>query len=93
MDASTRQRAAKPRSTAPPNMPPRRRISEEFEHLSDVVLLTQRQFSELTGYGLATIEYWRKQGRGPKFVSINGRPRVTVAAIKTWLAELPLADE
>ena len=75
------------------NRPASYRIIDDFEHLSGAVLLDDRQVAELTGYQVTTVKSWRQHGRGPRYLNINGRARVSVAAVREWLAGLPYASE
>jgi len=47
--------------------------------------LTIKQLAALTGFAPLTVKAWRKRNRGPKAITVNGRPRYRVADIKEWL--------
>ncbi len=66
-----------------------KRIWEEFDTLASAVMLIQLQLAELLGYSGASVGSWRRNGLGPKFISVNGRPRTTVGHVREWLAGLP----
>ena len=50
------------------------------------MLLTQKQLSEhLGGVSIRTLERWRVQGQGPKFVKVGRSVRYDIDDVKAWL--------
>ena len=68
-----------------------RPVINDFDDLADSVLLDDRQLGEFLSYSVETIKVWRQRGIGPQYVSVYGRPRVSVGAVRKWLSELPIA--
>ncbi|MBB3997147.1 helix-turn-helix transcriptional regulator [Aureimonas pseudogalii] len=58
----------------------------DISTLPDEALLSRRQLAGLTGYTEQALRKWTKQGRGPKTVYLEGRPRTTVKAYREWVA-------
>ena len=77
--------------TAPETRAPTGHIITDFELLADAALLDDKQLGELIGRKRSTIKKWRSLGfmRGPEFITIHGRPPVSVGAVRAWLAGLP----
>lgn len=48
-------------------------------------LLTRRQLSEVTGFGVQTFKNWAAHGRGPKIVRVENRPRHRVRDVRQWM--------
>ncbi len=48
-------------------------------------LLTRRQLSQIAGFSLQTLKQWPAQGRGPRVVTVKGRPHCRVADIREWM--------
>ncbi len=46
--------------------------------------LTQKQLSELLGVSERTLERWRVEGQGPKFVRAGRRPLYRFSDVDTW---------
>ena len=53
--------------------------------LPDDALLTSRQVEVLSGYTDQALKKWRREGRGPRFVTVEGRPRYPVGTTRAWL--------
>ena len=69
-------------------------ILRDFKSLPDEALLDDKQIAALVGFKRETVKGWRARGcGGPEFVYLNGRARASVAAIRKWLAGLPLASK
>ncbi len=49
--------------------------------LSEVRLLSTKQISELFGVSVVTLEQWRLQGKGPKFIKVGRCVRYRMADI------------
>lgn len=50
------------------------------------VYASPKQLEELTGISYATWESWRRQGRGPRWISISKRKVLyELASVKAWL--------
>lgn len=49
--------------------------------LSEVRLLNTKQISELFGVSVVTLEQWRLQGKGPKFIKVGRCVRYRMADI------------
>ena len=45
------------------------------------------QLAGVTGFPVQTFKNWAAGGRGPKIVTVEGRPRHRVADVRAWLAE------
>lgn len=58
----------------------------DLETLPDNALLTDKQKSLHSGFSVEAFKKWRREGRGPETIYIEGRPRSTVAAYRAWLA-------
>jgi predicted DNA-binding transcriptional regulator AlpA len=56
-----------------------------FDRLSDDALLDDAQLGQLAGRAAMTIKRWRREGKTPPCVSLNGAPRFRVGDIKPWL--------
>ena len=56
-----------------------------FYCLSDDVLLDDAQVGLLAGRAPATVKRWRRQGRAPPCVRLNGAPRYRVGDVRPWL--------
>lgn len=65
---------------------PRSRPLPNIDQLPDSALLTRRNLVELTGFCNGAFKKWARQGRGPRIVYIEGKPRTTVADFRTWIA-------
>jgi predicted DNA-binding transcriptional regulator AlpA len=48
-------------------------------------VLDDAQVSTLTGFSIPTIKRWRKAGKIPGVMSLNGRPRYRAADIRAWV--------
>jgi predicted site-specific integrase-resolvase len=48
-------------------------------------LLTRRQLAQVAGFAVQTLKAWPKQGRGPRVVMVEGRPRYRVADVREWM--------
>ena len=46
--------------------------------------LIQKQLSELLGVSERTLERWRVEGRGPKFVRAGRRPLYRLSDVDAW---------
>lgn len=63
-----------------------------FDRIPDIsrlpgdALLTDKQKALHSGFSIEAFKKWRREGRGPETVYIEGRPRSTVAAYRAWLA-------
>jgi hypothetical protein len=56
-----------------------------FDRLSDDALLDDAQLGQLAGRAATTIKRWRREGKTPPCVSLNGAPRFRVADVRPWL--------
>ncbi|MBJ6725408.1 helix-turn-helix transcriptional regulator [Geomesophilobacter sediminis] len=54
----------------------------------DVVLLKQKAVEEITGLSASTLEQWRLQGKGPKFVKLGRSVRYPAADLNEFIAGL-----
>jgi hypothetical protein len=57
----------------------------DLSKLPDGALLVSRQVAALAGYTEPALKKWRREGRGPQFLLVEGRPRYRVADVRTWL--------
>ncbi|MBB3938165.1 hypothetical protein [Aureimonas phyllosphaerae] len=66
----------------------RKRVARvpDLSDLPDNALLTDKQKSLHSGFSVEAFKKWRREGRGPETIYIEGRPRSTVAAYRAWLA-------
>jgi excisionase family DNA binding protein len=46
--------------------------------------LTQQRLAELLGVSERTLERWRVEGHGPKFVRVGRRPLYRIADVDEW---------
>jgi hypothetical protein len=60
-----------------------------FGELSDDSLLDDFQLGQLAGRSSATIKRWRREGKTPPVVMLNGRPRHRVGNARPWLRGCP----
>lgn len=74
-------------TTTPRNqLPPAARLIEMSGSLG-ALYVSPRQLVELTGIGYTTWEAWRRQGRGPRWISVSKRKVLyELASVQTWLA-------
>jgi hypothetical protein len=56
-----------------------------FDRLSDDVLIDDSQFAAVANVAPSTIKRWRREGKTPPVVLINGRPRHRVGNARLWL--------
>jgi hypothetical protein len=56
-----------------------------FDKLSDDVLLDDIQVGLLADRSPATIKRWRREGRMPPAVMLNGLPRHRAGNVRPWL--------
>lgn len=56
-----------------------------FDVLSDAVLLDDHQVAVLAGRSTPTIKRWRREGKTPPIIHLNGLPRYRVGDIREWL--------
>jgi hypothetical protein len=56
-----------------------------FDRLSDDALLDDLQLGALAGRSAATIKRWRRLGKTPPVVLLNGLPRIRVGDARPWL--------
>ena len=49
-------------------------------------ILTPKETAALTGYAPVTLRKWHRQGRGPRCLRIEGRPRYRAADVRAWVA-------
>ena len=61
------------------------RPAPDIAALPDDALLTRRQLSQIAGFSLQTLKQWPAQGRGPRVVTVEGRPRYRVADVREWM--------
>jgi hypothetical protein len=79
--------AAPKRRGRPPgaSTKPRVDILLIFDQLSDSVLLDDSQTALLAGRSVPTIKRWRRQGKTPPVVMLNGLPRYRAGDVRAWL--------
>lgn len=68
--------------------PPRRHVATlppDLAALPSDALLTRRQLSQIAGFALQTLKQWALKGRGPRIVTVEGRPRYRVADVREWM--------
>jgi len=56
-----------------------------FDRLSDDALLDDLQLGALAGRSAATIKRWRRLGKTPPVVMLNGLPRIRAGDARLWL--------
>lgn len=67
---------------------PRKRRWDRVPDLSgapDELLLAPSEVSALSGIAEITLYVWRKQGRGPAWLVIEGMPRLKLGEYRRWL--------
>lgn len=57
----------------------------DLSALPDDALLTRRQLSILTGFAIPTLKLWAREGRGPRIVVVENRPRHRAADARDWI--------
>ncbi|HEY5798307.1 MAG TPA: hypothetical protein VIU82_25175 [Bosea sp. (in: a-proteobacteria)] len=60
-----------------------------LENAPDDLLLSPREAAALSGIAEVTFYVWRKQNRGPKWLLIEGMPRLRLGEYREWLAAQP----
>jgi predicted DNA-binding transcriptional regulator AlpA len=70
---------------------PRDDIRFIFDRLSDDALIDDLQTSLLAGRSVPTIKRWRRDGKTPPIVMLNGFPRYRAGDIRAWLRGAPAA--
>jgi hypothetical protein len=56
-----------------------------FDRLSDDVLIDDGQFAAVADVAPSTIKRWRREGKTPPVVMLNGRPRHRGGDARPWL--------
>jgi predicted DNA-binding transcriptional regulator AlpA len=74
-----------PMRRANPRIKFRDDIRVVFAELSDDVLLDDHQVAMLAGRSTPTIKRWRRDGKTPPTVMLNGLPRYRAGDIRAWL--------
>jgi predicted DNA-binding transcriptional regulator AlpA len=62
------------------------RLLEDAAKLDPDVLISTEQLSNLWGIAACTLEGWRRDGCGPKFVRLGSLTRYRKADLESWLA-------
>lgn len=62
-----------------------KRSIPDIDDLPPNALLTRKQMSGLSNYTEQSLKKWAREGRGPAFVMIEGRPRYPVDKARAWL--------
>jgi hypothetical protein len=62
-----------------------RDLVPDISKLPDDALLSDRQNSAITGFTVDAFKKWRREGRGPATIYVEGRPRTTVKAFREWI--------
>ena len=60
-------------------------IRSTFSELADDVLLSEREASDVAGYGPLTFKRWRRDKKGPPWLRLNGGVRYKVQALREWI--------
>lgn len=50
--------------------------------------LNSQQLADMLGVGLTTVEGWRRRGKGPPYVPVEGSIRYLKADIEAWIERL-----
>lgn len=53
--------------------------------LPDDALLTDAHVSALTTFSVTTLKLWRRNKRGPRFVTVEGYPRCRAGDLRAWI--------
>jgi hypothetical protein len=56
-----------------------------IDTLSDDALLDDTQVASLAGVSRSTYKRWRREGKGPAVINLNGLPRSRVGDLRLWL--------
>ena len=56
-----------------------------FDKLSNDVLIDDGQFADVADVAPSTVKRWRREGKTPPVVMLNGRPRHRVGNVRPWL--------
>jgi hypothetical protein len=59
-----------------------------FDRLSDDALLDDSQMAIMGNFAPSTFKRWRREGKTPPVVMVNGRPRCRVGDARPWLRAL-----
>lgn len=68
----------KQRTHVPPPIP-------DLDALPPTAACTTEQVAALSGYAPITLQLWRRQNRGPRVTTIQGRPRYLVRDLREWM--------
>lgn len=60
-----------------------------FDKLGEDALLDDGQIAIMANVAPSTIKRWRREGKTPPVVLLNGRPRHRVGDARPWLRGLP----
>jgi hypothetical protein len=60
-------------------------IRAVFDSLSDDALLDDGQVAIMANVSRPTVKRWRREGKGPLVVVLNGLPRSRVGDVRPWL--------
>ena len=82
-DAFSRARDPEKKRAGRPKL--RDDIRTVFDRLSDDALLDDAQLGALAGRSAGTIKRWRRLGKTPPIVMLNGLPRIRVGDARPWL--------
>jgi hypothetical protein len=83
MEIQTKTQDARPKPASRPKL--RDDIRTVFDRLSDDALLDDAQLGALAGRSAGTIKRWRRLGKTPPIVMLNGLPRIRVGDARPWL--------
>lgn len=55
-------------------------------------LLTRHEVAEVLGIKVRTLDKWRKEGRAPEFIKVNGAIRCREEDLEKWIDEKSDSD-
>src|SRR4051812_45917744 len=61
-------------------------IRSTFDTLADAAMLDDSQVAAVLGIGVSTLRRWRREGRGPGALSLNGMPRTPASTVRQFLS-------
>ena len=65
---------------------PKRSLRQDFDLLSDDVMLTSHELAELLSLSPWTIKFWRYEGKGPRPTKLGRSLRFRAADVREWLS-------
>jgi hypothetical protein len=64
---------------------------QALRNAPDEVLITPKELEAMSGFTQAAFRLWRREGRGPRCVKVEGRPRYLLRDVRAWLSSFDKA--